>query len=54
MSTLPIAPPVPRASGWGNSIPLGRVLLLALGGLSLLAGLNAGLVRLGVWAPIDS
>lgn len=54
MSTLRIAPPVPRASGWGNSIPLGRVLLLALGGLSLLAGLNAGLVRLGVWAPIDS
>lgn len=25
-----------------------------LGGLSLLAGLNAGLVRLGLWAPVDS
>ncbi|MDO5735643.1 MAG: hypothetical protein Q4P15_04125 [Propionibacteriaceae bacterium] len=27
---------------------------MALGGLSLLAGLNAGLVRLGVWAPVAS
>lgn len=27
---------------------------MAMGGLSLLAGLNAGLVRLGVWAPIAS
>ncbi len=54
MSTLPTAPPAPRLRNPGTSIPLGRVLLLALGGLSLLAGLNAGLVRLGVWAPIAS
>ncbi len=27
---------------------------MALGGLSLLAGLDAGLVRLGVWAPVAS
>ncbi|MGO1489436.1 MAG: hypothetical protein ACTHWA_12935 [Arachnia sp.] len=54
MSTLPTAPPVPRARRPGTNIPLGRVLLLALGGLSLLAGLDAGLVRLGVWAPVAS
>lgn len=54
MSTLPIAPPRPRTDKRGNTIPLGRVLLLALGGLSLLAGLDAGLVRLGVWAPVAS
>lgn len=28
--------------------------LLVLGGISLLSGLNAGLVRLGVWAPVAS
>nr|WP_245193133.1 hypothetical protein [Kocuria sp. JC486] len=27
---------------------------MVLGGLSLLAGSNAGLVRLGLWAPVDS
>ncbi len=54
MSTLPIAPPRPRSGKLGSSISLGRVLLLALGGLSLLAGLDAGLVRLGVWAPVAS
>ena len=54
MTTLPIAPVGPRSDKRGNSIPLGRVLLLALGGLSLLAGLDAGLVRLGVWAPVTS
>lgn len=31
-----------------------RVLLLALGGLSMLTGLNAALVRLDVWAPVPS
>ncbi|MDQ7993482.1 MAG: hypothetical protein REI45_12495 [Propionicimonas sp.] len=31
-----------------------RLALLALGGSCLLAGLNAGLVRLGVWAPVPS
>lgn len=54
MSTLPTAAPAPRVRNPGTAIPLGRVSLLALGGLSLLAGLNAGLVRLGVWAPIAS
>ncbi|GAA4889483.1 hypothetical protein GCM10025789_02370 [Tessaracoccus lubricantis] len=28
--------------------------IIALAGFSLLAGLNAGLLRLGVWAPVDS
>ena len=51
---MPTATSALKANRLGNSIPLGRVLLLALGGLSLLAGLNAGLVRLGVWAPIAS
>lgn len=30
------------------------MLLIALAGVSLLTGLNAGLLRLGVWAPVDS
>ncbi|MGO1383414.1 MAG: hypothetical protein ACTHU1_01285 [Arachnia sp.] len=54
MVTLPAAPPSLGTRGLGASIPLGRVLMLALGGLCLLAGLNAGLVRLGVWAPVAS
>lgn len=32
----------------------GRVLLVALGGVALLSGLNAALVRLEVWAPVAS
>lgn len=31
-----------------------RALLIALAGVSLLAGVNAGLLRLGVWAPVTS
>lgn len=31
-----------------------RMALIALAGLSLLTGLNAGLLRLGVWAPVVS
>ncbi|WP_246099733.1 hypothetical protein [Tessaracoccus rhinocerotis] len=31
-----------------------RTLLVVLGGLSMLSGLNAALVRLGVWAPVAS
>ncbi|WP_255556126.1 hypothetical protein [Tessaracoccus palaemonis] len=31
-----------------------RVACIALAGVSLLSGLNAGLVRLGVWAPVAS
>ncbi len=32
----------------------GRLVLLALGGASLLAGLDAALLLVGVWAPVDS
>ena len=32
----------------------GRLALLALGGASMIAGLDAGLVRLEVWAPVPS
>lgn len=32
----------------------GRTLLVALGGAALLVGLDAGLMRLGVWAPVVS
>ncbi len=32
----------------------GRTLLLALGGVALLTGLDAALLRLGVWAPVAS
>lgn len=31
-----------------------RVVLLVVGGFSLVAGLNAGLLRLGLWAPVAS
>lgn len=31
-----------------------RTALILLGGISLLSGVNAGLVRLGVWAPVAS
>lgn len=47
MSTVTIA-----ATG-ERTRPL-RVALIALAGVSLLAGLNAGLLRLGVWAPVAS
>ncbi|MFT4296929.1 MAG: hypothetical protein QM582_16110 [Micropruina sp.] len=32
----------------------GRLLLIALGGACLISGLNAGLIRLEVWAPVAS
>lgn len=32
----------------------GRTALVALGGVALLSGLDAGLVRLGLWAPVAS
>ena len=32
----------------------GRLVLLALGGASLLAGLDAALLLVGVWAPVES
>lgn len=53
MTTLP-ATPTPSTVRGQEPLPLGRLLLLGLGGLALLAGLNAGLVRLGVWAPVAS
>lgn len=34
--------------------PRGRLALIALGGASLISGLNAALVRLEVWAPVAS
>lgn len=34
--------------------PAGRVALLVLGGVSLLIGLDAALLRLGVWAPLSA
>ena len=51
-TTTPRAPrtttrPSDPARGW-------RTALIALAGVSLLTGLNAGLVRLGVWAPFGS
>lgn len=54
MTTLPAATPASRTGKGKTPLPGGRLLLLAMGGLSLLAGLNAGLVRLGVWAPVAS
>ncbi len=51
------APPRPRAvaapSGRRSSAR-GRLLLMVLGGVCLISGLNAGLVRLAVWAPVNS
>lgn len=37
-----------------RGVARGRVLLVALGGVSLISGLNAALVRLEVWAPVTS
>ena len=38
----------------GRRTPRGRLALIALGGASLISGLNAALVRLEVWAPVAS
>lgn len=38
----------------GESARPWRVALIALAGVSLMSGLNAGLLRLGVWAPVAS
>ncbi|MGV8845870.1 hypothetical protein [Tessaracoccus sp.] len=54
MSAPPLTPPTNRTGTRGTRVPLVRLLLLALGGISLLTGLNAALVRLGVWAPVAS
>lgn len=42
------------ASALSRRATRGRVLLVALGGVALLSGLDAALVRLEVWAPIAS
>lgn len=47
-------PLTPRTPGRGRRGAHPRALLLAPAGLSLLAGLDGGLVRLGVAAPVDS
>ena len=54
MSAPSLTPSPARAGTRRTRPPLLRLALLGLGGLSLLAGLNAGLVRLGVWAPVAS
>lgn len=53
MSTT--TPPAPRTitDPGARTRPL-RVALIALAGVSLLTGLNAALLRLGMWAPVDS
>ncbi len=47
-SAAPIARPTARPGARG------RLVLLALGGASLLAGLDAALLLVGVWAPVES
>lgn len=44
----------PPGSGPGRATRGVRTALIVLGGLSLVSGLNAALVRLGVWAPVAS
>lgn len=44
----------PTPTDPGRSTRGWRTLLVVLGGLSMLSGLNAALVRLGVWAPVAS
>ena len=53
MSTT--TPPAPRTitDPGARTRPV-RVALIALAGVSLLTGLNAALLRLGMWAPVDS
>ena len=52
---MPLAATVPSVAGGARRrAARGRVLLVALGGSALLAGLDAALVRLGVWAPVAS
>ena len=46
--------PIPRATPQPRTRPAGRIALLGLAGLSLLSGLDAALLLLGVWAPIES
>ncbi len=53
-----VAPPTtgrpPAAAVARRRAARGRTLLVALGGVALLTGLDAGLLRLGVWAPVAS
>jgi len=62
VTTTPTAPAGPRPGSGARRrtsprvllLALPRVLLLALGGASLLAGLDAALLLVGVWAPVDA
>ncbi|MDO5535384.1 MAG: hypothetical protein Q4F65_12130 [Propionibacteriaceae bacterium] len=46
------APAQPRPTASGPRAARGRIALLALGGACLLAGLDAALLAVGVWAPV--
>lgn len=48
------APAPPRPTASGRRPARGRVALLALGGACLVAGLDAALLAVGVWAPVDA
>ena len=48
------APPGVRARTPRPRAARGRIALLALGGACLLAGLDAALLAVGVWAPVDA
>ena len=54
MTTTPTAPAGPRPGRGTRRRTSPRVLLLALGGASLLAGLDAALLLVGAWAPVDA
>ena len=53
MSTTTLPAPRTITDPGARTRPL-RVALIALAGVSLLTGLNAALLRLGMWAPVDS
>ena len=52
--TAPPRPRTPARPSGRRSSARGRLLLMVLGGVCLLSGLNAGLIRLEVWAPVTS
>ena len=49
-----LVPAPPQSTPRAVTTPLPRVALLALGGVCLLAGLDAALVAVGVWAPVPA
>jgi len=50
----PVSPTVTARAATRARAARGRLVLLGLGGASLVCGLNAALVRLDVWAPVAS